>query len=280
MQSRALLSAPPPATAARAAWPSSSRLAGTRLDARERDEQGARAVPAPQEGGSRPRWSASSGPCACSTPSRRRARSSSPVISPADVQQRLRSQSSRFRGAARSRSAASRYRRPTASSIRQIGLDPDVQRTPIEEAVLERMLRGAFPSGGLLADVLLIAMLDTSVARLGAGHRGGRRRAGYPRERRGRGARALRAMRARCPPASLVVADCRARSRSCSGRSPPASSTRGAQPADPVRGPGRGRAEPVRGGGAVVRSAALHRREGLAGCIGAAGAGRIASLRS
>jgi DNA/RNA-binding domain of Phe-tRNA-synthetase-like protein len=83
--------------------------------------------------------------------------------SPADVQQRLRAESSRFRGA---RAVAIR-REPIPAAYRvfyrQIGLDPDVQRTPIEEAVLERMLRGAFPSGGLLADVLLIAMLDTSV---------------------------------------------------------------------------------------------------------------------
>ncbi len=83
--------------------------------------------------------------------------------SPADVQQRLRAQSSRFRGA---RAVAIRREPITAAYrvfYRQIGLDPDVQRTPVEEAVLERMLRGAFPSGGMLADVLLIAMLDTSV---------------------------------------------------------------------------------------------------------------------
>ena len=46
---------------------------------------------------------------------------------------------------------------------RHIGLDPDVVRTPIEEAVLERMLRGGFLTGGLLADVLLISLLDTGV---------------------------------------------------------------------------------------------------------------------
>jgi DNA/RNA-binding domain of Phe-tRNA-synthetase-like protein len=47
--------------------------------------------------------------------------------------------------------------------FRHIGLDPDVTRTPIEAAVLERMLRGGFLSGGLLEDVLLIALLDTAV---------------------------------------------------------------------------------------------------------------------
>ncbi len=47
--------------------------------------------------------------------------------------------------------------------FRHIGLDPDVVRTPIEAAVLERMMRGGFLSGGLLDDVLLIALLDTGV---------------------------------------------------------------------------------------------------------------------
>jgi hypothetical protein len=46
---------------------------------------------------------------------------------------------------------------------RHIGLDPDVIRTPMEDAVLERMLRGGFLTGGLLSDVLLIALLDTGV---------------------------------------------------------------------------------------------------------------------
>jgi DNA/RNA-binding domain of Phe-tRNA-synthetase-like protein len=48
--------------------------------------------------------------------------------------------------------------------FRHIGLDPDVVRTPIEAAVLERMLHGGFPMGGLLEDILLIALVDTGVA--------------------------------------------------------------------------------------------------------------------
>ncbi len=47
--------------------------------------------------------------------------------------------------------------------FRHIGMDPDIDRTPIEAAVLERMLRGGFLTGGLIADVLLIALLDTGV---------------------------------------------------------------------------------------------------------------------
>src|SRR4029077_15326119 len=83
--------------------------------------------------------------------------------SPRDVKERLRELSNRYRGA-----AAVNMRRdpvPVAYRVffRQIGLDPEVVRTPIEAAVLDRMLRGGFLSGGLLEDVLLIALLDTGV---------------------------------------------------------------------------------------------------------------------
>jgi DNA/RNA-binding domain of Phe-tRNA-synthetase-like protein len=83
--------------------------------------------------------------------------------SPADVEARMRSLSSRIRGGR----AISIRREPVPAAyrifFRHIGLDPDVERTPIEAAVLERMLRGGFPTGGLLEDVLLIALLDTGV---------------------------------------------------------------------------------------------------------------------
>jgi DNA/RNA-binding domain of Phe-tRNA-synthetase-like protein len=83
--------------------------------------------------------------------------------SPPDVLAQLRALSSRIRGA---RAVALR-REPVPAAyrvfFRHIGLDPDVERTPIEAAVLERMLRGGFPTGGLLEDVMLIALLDTGV---------------------------------------------------------------------------------------------------------------------
>ena len=83
--------------------------------------------------------------------------------SPRDVEAHLRMLSSHFRGA---RAVALRREPLTAAYrifFRQIGLDPDVERTPIEAAVLERMVRGGFPTGGLLHDVLTIAMLGTGV---------------------------------------------------------------------------------------------------------------------
>jgi DNA/RNA-binding domain of Phe-tRNA-synthetase-like protein len=83
--------------------------------------------------------------------------------SPPSVLGRLRDLSNRFRGAR----AVGVRREPVPAAYRifyrQIGLDPDLSRTPIEAAVLERMLRGGFLSGGFLEDVLLIALLDTGV---------------------------------------------------------------------------------------------------------------------
>jgi DNA/RNA-binding domain of Phe-tRNA-synthetase-like protein len=83
--------------------------------------------------------------------------------SPPSVLERLRELSNRWRGA---RAVNVRQERiPAAYRVfyRHIGLDPDVTRTPIEAAVLERMLEGGFLSEGLLADVLTIALIDTAV---------------------------------------------------------------------------------------------------------------------
>jgi len=83
--------------------------------------------------------------------------------SPPDVIERLRELSNRFRGPR----AVGIRREPVPAAyrvfFRHIGLDPDVARTPIEAAALERMMRGGFLTGGLLEDVLLIALADTAV---------------------------------------------------------------------------------------------------------------------
>jgi DNA/RNA-binding domain of Phe-tRNA-synthetase-like protein len=47
---------------------------------------------------------------------------------------------------------------------RHIGLDPDEQRTPVEQLALERMRKGGFPSQSLLDDALTIAIVESSVA--------------------------------------------------------------------------------------------------------------------
>jgi DNA/RNA-binding domain of Phe-tRNA-synthetase-like protein len=83
--------------------------------------------------------------------------------SPKGIEDRLRELSNKFRGP---RAVAVR-REPVPAAyrvfFRHIGLDPDVMRTPIEAAALERMMRGGFISGGMLEDVLLIALVDTGV---------------------------------------------------------------------------------------------------------------------
>ena len=83
--------------------------------------------------------------------------------SPPDVEARLRGLSNRVRGAR----AIGIRREPIPAAyrvfFRQVGIDPDLQRTPIEAAVLERMLKGGFLSGGMLDDILLISLLDTGV---------------------------------------------------------------------------------------------------------------------
>lgn len=47
--------------------------------------------------------------------------------------------------------------------FRHIGIDPDVTRTPVEEAALARLVEGGHRSRGPLADALLLALLDTGV---------------------------------------------------------------------------------------------------------------------
>jgi DNA/RNA-binding domain of Phe-tRNA-synthetase-like protein len=47
---------------------------------------------------------------------------------------------------------------------RHIGLDPDVQRTPVEELALERMRAGGFKSQNRLDDALTIAVMESGVA--------------------------------------------------------------------------------------------------------------------
>jgi DNA/RNA-binding domain of Phe-tRNA-synthetase-like protein len=84
--------------------------------------------------------------------------------SPEPVRRRLRDLSDRFYGAhaihMRERPIPWAYR----VFFRQIGLDPDRSRTPIEQLALERLEAGAFKSRGLPADALTIAIVETGVA--------------------------------------------------------------------------------------------------------------------
>jgi len=48
--------------------------------------------------------------------------------------------------------------------FRHVGLDPDADRTPVEDVALERMKHGGFKSENLVADALTIAIAESSVA--------------------------------------------------------------------------------------------------------------------
>jgi DNA/RNA-binding domain of Phe-tRNA-synthetase-like protein len=87
-----------------------------------------------------------------------------PGRSPEPVRRRLRDLSNRLRGAEairlRGRPIPWAYR----VFYRQIGLDPDRDRTPVEQLVLDRLQHGGFRSRGLPADALTIATIETGVA--------------------------------------------------------------------------------------------------------------------
>ena len=83
--------------------------------------------------------------------------------SPEGLRERLRALSDRFRG---SHAVAMRQRPvPWAYRVffRQIGLDPDEHRTPVEALVLERLKKGGFRSRSLLDDALTVAVMETGV---------------------------------------------------------------------------------------------------------------------
>src|SRR5437868_10838129 len=83
--------------------------------------------------------------------------------SPPEVKSRLRGLSNRYRGASvvamRTQPIPHAYR----SFFRQIGLDPDIDRIPSEEAAVSRLLHGGFRSQGALEDALLVALIETGV---------------------------------------------------------------------------------------------------------------------
>jgi DNA/RNA-binding domain of Phe-tRNA-synthetase-like protein len=87
-----------------------------------------------------------------------------PRKSPDSVRRRLAYLSDRFYGAhaihMRERPIPWAYR----VFFRQIGLDPDRTRTPIEQLALDRLHDGAFVSRGLPADALTIATVETGVS--------------------------------------------------------------------------------------------------------------------
>jgi DNA/RNA-binding domain of Phe-tRNA-synthetase-like protein len=83
--------------------------------------------------------------------------------SPAAVRQRLKEMSNRFTGA----KAVHQRQEPVPWAyrvfFRQVGIDPDTNRTPAEQLGLERMKHGGFKSQNLLDDAITIATMETGV---------------------------------------------------------------------------------------------------------------------
>lgn len=83
--------------------------------------------------------------------------------SPRSVKHRLSGLSDRYHGASvvamRTQPLPHAYR----SFFRQVGLDPDATRIPSEQAAVARLLQGGLRSQGLVADALLIALVETGV---------------------------------------------------------------------------------------------------------------------
>jgi DNA/RNA-binding domain of Phe-tRNA-synthetase-like protein len=83
--------------------------------------------------------------------------------SPRELRERLRVLADRFHGAR----ALTMRREPVPAAyrafFRHVGLDPDVQRTPVEAAALTRLVEGGFRSHGALEDALTLAVLETGV---------------------------------------------------------------------------------------------------------------------
>jgi DNA/RNA-binding domain of Phe-tRNA-synthetase-like protein len=86
------------------------------------------------------------------------------AASPEPVRRRLRDLSDRFYGS----HAVHMRERPIPWAyrvfFRQIGLDPDHTRTPVEQLALDRLHDGAFVTHGIPADALTIATVETGVA--------------------------------------------------------------------------------------------------------------------
>jgi DNA/RNA-binding domain of Phe-tRNA-synthetase-like protein len=83
--------------------------------------------------------------------------------SPQEVRERLKVMSDRFTGP----KAVQLRREPVPWAyrvfFRQVGIDPDERRTPVEQLALDRMKAGGFRSRNLLDDAIAIATVETGV---------------------------------------------------------------------------------------------------------------------
>ena len=86
-----------------------------------------------------------------------------PGASPRPVKQRLRALADRYTGGKVVHMRQDPV--PWAYRVfsRQVGIDPDVDRTPVERVALERLKHGGFASQNIVDDALTIAIAETGV---------------------------------------------------------------------------------------------------------------------
>jgi DNA/RNA-binding domain of Phe-tRNA-synthetase-like protein len=83
--------------------------------------------------------------------------------SPQPVRERLKEMSNRISGAKAVQMRQEAIPWAYRVFFRQVGIDPDERRTPVEEVVLDRLKYGGFRSRNLLDDAITIATYETGV---------------------------------------------------------------------------------------------------------------------
>jgi DNA/RNA-binding domain of Phe-tRNA-synthetase-like protein len=83
--------------------------------------------------------------------------------SPRAVRDRLKEMSNRISGAKAVQMRQEAIPWAYRVFFRQVGIDPDERRTPVEEVVLDRLKHGGFRSRNLLDDAITIATFETGV---------------------------------------------------------------------------------------------------------------------
>lgn len=84
--------------------------------------------------------------------------------SPAELVNQLKDMSTRFRGPQAMKLPTEPIPVAYRAFFRQVGVDPDVDRTPVEAVIFDRIMRGRFLSRNRLADALTSAIVETQVA--------------------------------------------------------------------------------------------------------------------
>ena len=79
------------------------------------------------------------------------------------VRERLRHLSSRFGGAQAIQLRTDPIPHAYRVFYRHVGMDPDAERVPVEQAVVDRLMHGGFKAQNLIDDALVLALVETGV---------------------------------------------------------------------------------------------------------------------